>query len=76
MTQLNLELSDTTYYWPNTQVKTGQFANMNDYLQSLINKEQQRQALQQEITKGVESGISSDSFSEIIRQAKTELKAT
>lgn len=76
MTQLNISLSDSSYDWVTKQVKTGKFANSNDYLQALINKEQQHQALQQAITEGLESGVSSRSVTEIIEEAKLELKAS
>ncbi len=65
MKQLSLDLTNTTYHWLNSQVKTNHFANINEYLQNLINKEQQQQSLQQAITKGIESGISPHSFDEI-----------
>ncbi len=75
MTQLNLELPDTTFHWLNSQAQAGHFATINDYLQTLINKEQQQQSLQQAITEGIESGISPHSFTEIIKKTKQELKA-
>jgi antitoxin ParD1/3/4 len=80
MRQLSLDLPNTTYHWLNSQVKTNHFANINEYLQNLIDKEQQQQSLQQSlqqaITEGIESSISSHSFDEIIEKTRKELKAS
>ncbi len=76
MRQLNLELPNTTYHWLNSQVKTNHFADINEYLQNLINKEQQQQSLQQAITESIESGISPHCFNEIIEKTRKELKAS
>jgi len=74
MRQLNLDLPNTTYHWLNSQVKTNHFASISEYLQNLINKEQQQQLLQQAITEGIESGISPHNFDEIIEKTRKELR--
>lgn len=74
MTQLNISLSDSSYDWVTKQVKTGKISSSDDYLQALINKEQQHQTLQQAITEGLESGISQRSVAEITKEARMELK--
>jgi len=66
--------------WVQSQVNTGAYANTSDYVRDLIRQDQEHrsklQALQNAITAGIESGISNNSFDEIIDQARQELKKT
>ena len=65
--------------WVQTKIKTGQYSSNSDYVRDLIRRDQQNwekhEALQTAITKGLESGVSDRSVSEIIEEAKQELKA-
>ena len=79
MATLNVSLPDPMKDWVAAQITGGRYASSSDYIRDLIRRDQEcrekRQALQEAITKGLESGISERSVSEIIDEAKRELKA-
>jgi antitoxin ParD1/3/4 len=60
MATMNISLPDPMREWVESQIDTGQYANNSDYVRDLIRKDQQRatklEALQDAITKGIESG--------------------
>ncbi len=60
MVTMNISLPDPMRDWVESQASGGQYANNSDYVRDLIRKDQQRaaklEALQNAITKGIESG--------------------
>ncbi len=68
MKQLSVDLPNTTYHWLNSQVKINHFANINEYIQDLISKEQQM------ITDDLDGVIRPHCFNEIIEKTRKELK--
>ena len=61
MATMNISLPDPMRHWIQTQIEGGQYASSSDYVRDLIRKDQERrekvQALQDAITKGLESGV-------------------
>jgi len=61
--------------WVEAQVATGEYANASDFVRDLIRHNQrEREAIILALIEGEQSGISSDSFDEIIAEAKAELR--
>jgi len=60
MTTMNISIPDPMRDWVQTQVDTGKYAGTSDYIRDLIRKDQNRhqkvEAMQEAITKGLESG--------------------
>jgi antitoxin ParD1/3/4 len=60
MATMNISLPDSMREWVESQIDTRHHANNSDYVRDLIRKDQQRaaklDALQDAITKGIESG--------------------
>lgn len=60
MATMNISLPDPMRDWVESQTSSGQYANNSDYVRDLIRRDQQRaaklEALQDAITKGIESG--------------------
>jgi len=78
MATMNISVPDSMKDWVQSQVNTGAYANTSDYVRDLIRQDQEHRsklkALQNAITVGIESGISNNSFDQIIDQARQELK--
>ena len=78
MATMNISLPDPMKDWVQAQVETGAYANTSDYVRDLIRQDQENrnkiQALQNAITEGLKSGISSKSFDQIIETARHSLK--
>lgn len=70
MAQMNVSLPDPMKDWCQSQVGSGKYATASDYVRDLIRKDQEQQALQAAITKGLESGLSKRSMDEILREAR------
>lgn len=75
MATMNISLPDPMREWVETQIEGGQYSNNSDYVRDLIRKDQQRaeklQALQEAITKGIDSGKASKlDMTAIKRKAK------
>jgi antitoxin ParD1/3/4 len=72
MTSMNISLPKPMRDWVQTQIETGKYAGNSDYIRDLIRKDQQQQqkilALQQAITKGLESGTAKDFDIESFKQ--------
>ena len=66
--------------WVEGQVDGGQYGNASDYVRDLIRRDQnereQIKALQTAITKGLASGISDRSMQDILKEARSNAKAT
>ena len=79
MATMNISLPDPMRDWVEKQINAGQYSSNSDYVRDLIRRDQQQRekhvALQRAITEGLESGVSDRSVSEIIEEAKEELKA-
>ena len=78
MATMNISVPDPMKDWVQFQVQSGTYANSSDYIRDLIRKDQENRtklnALQKAITEGIESGISSKTFDEIIHEARQSLK--
>jgi len=78
MATMNISVPDPMKDWVQSQVNTGAYANISDYVRDLIRQDQENrnkiQALQAAITKGLESGVSGKSFDEIMQAARNSMK--
>lgn len=65
--------------WIKAQIEDGGFTNESEYLRHLIRQDQERKGKLQElkvaIQEGIDSGISSKTFSEILREVEVKMKA-
>lgn len=72
MATMNISLPDPMRDWVESQINSGQYANNSDYVRDLIRKDQQRaakiEALQNAITKGIESGPAGELDMEAIKK--------
>ena len=79
MATMNVSLPDQMKAWVEAQVEGGQYGNASDYVRDLIRRDQKDRekikALQDAITKGLESGISDRKMQEILKEARTKAKA-
>jgi len=64
MASMNISLPDPMRDWVETRINEGQYASSSDYVRDLIRKDQNNrdklQALQDAITKGIDSGTAED----------------
>lgn len=78
MATMNISVPDPMKDWVQSQVNTGAYANISDYVRDLIRQDQEHRSkletLQAAITVGIESGVSNKSFDEIIDQVRYILK--
>ena len=76
MATMNISLPDPMRHWIQTQIEGGQYASSSDYVRDLIRKDQERrekvQALQDAITKGLESGVPKEFDVEIFKRRMLE----
>jgi antitoxin ParD1/3/4 len=73
MATMNVSLPDEMKEWVETQVQTGRYANVSDYIRDLIRQEQEGVAeLQALVDEGLNSGISDKSLDEIFNEARRE----
>jgi antitoxin ParD1/3/4 len=79
MATMNVSLPDPMKAWVESQVEGGQYGNTSDYVRDLIRRDQndreQTQALQEAITKGIESGISDRTMKDILKAARSKAKS-
>lgn len=65
--------------WIKAQIEEGDFTNESEYLRYLIRQDQEQkgklQKLKVAIQEGIDSGISSKTFSEILREVEVKMKA-
>lgn len=75
MATMNISLPDKMKEWVEAQVKTGQYANVSDFVRDLLRDkyyyEEKRQALLDRLEKSRQSGISTRSIDEIVADAKS-----
>lgn len=74
MATMNISLPDKMREWVDRQTESGRYGNASDYMRDLIRRDEERQAkiarMQKLIDEGRESGISEQSFDEIIADAR------
>jgi antitoxin ParD1/3/4 len=72
MSTMNISIPDPMKDWVQTQIDTGKYAGNSDYVRDLIRKDQVQhqkiQAMQEAITKGLESGDPQDFDVESFKQ--------
>ena len=75
MATMNVSLPDPMREWVEVQVKSGEYANVSDYIRDLIRHDQRRhQSLEDALREGLESGRSSRKAEEIMSAAKARLR--
>jgi antitoxin ParD1/3/4 len=75
MATMNVSLPDPMREWVEEQVRSGDYANVSDYVRDLIRHDRERQdALVKALIEGEESGISSRSVKEILADTKANLR--
>ena len=71
---MNISLPTPMKDWVEAQIERGHYASSSDYVRDLIRRDQmnreKRQALQEAITKGIESGVSDKTLDEIRAELK------
>jgi len=79
MATMNVSLPDAMKVWVEDQTKTGRYGNASDYVRDLIRRDQERAdkiaAMQRLVDEGMASGVSEQSFDEIIAEARSEARA-
>jgi antitoxin ParD1/3/4 len=71
MATMNVSLPDPLRDWVEAQVKTGRYANASDYVRDLIRRDQEsKDALIDELEKGLASGKSRDTIADVWQAAK------
>jgi antitoxin ParD1/3/4 len=74
-----LTFTDQQDFWIKSQIEGGGFTNESEYIRHLIRQDQDRkskfQDLKNAIQEGIDSGISTKSFSDILRNVEVQLKA-
>ena len=75
MATMNVSLPDRMREWVEGQVKSGEYANVSDYIRDLIRHDQRRhQSLEEAVREGLASGRSSRKAEDIMRVAKARLQ--
>ena len=75
MATMNVSLPDPMREWVEEQVRSGDYANVSDYVRDLIRHDRERQdALVKALVEGEQSGISSRSVKEILADTKAKLR--
>jgi antitoxin ParD1/3/4 len=74
MATMNVSLPEPMKDWVDVQVKSGEYANVSDYIRDLIRHDQRRrQTLEESIREGLDSGRSSRKAEEVMSKAKARL---
>ena len=75
MATLNVSLPDAMREWIDAQVQAGEYANASDYIRDLIRHDQrEREAVRLALIEGENSGRSTRTVTDIVRQAKRRLR--
>jgi antitoxin ParD1/3/4 len=78
MATMNVSLPDAMKTWVEDQTKTGRYGNASDYVRDLIRRDQERAdkiaAMQKLIDEGLASGVSEQTFDEIIEEVRSEVR--
>ena len=79
MATMNVSLPDAMKSWVEAQTNDGRYGNASDYVRDLIRRDQDRAEaiaeLQALIDEGIASGVSDQSFDEIIAEARSQADA-
>lgn len=74
MATMNVSLPDPMKVWVEAQTKDGRYSNASDYVRDLIRRDQERAVkiahMQKLVTEGLESGIATESLSDIRELAR------
>ncbi|MEJ8476980.1 MULTISPECIES: type II toxin-antitoxin system ParD family antitoxin [Roseibium] len=74
MATMNVSLPDPMKEWVETQLETGRYANVSDYVRDLIRHDQERKSkieeMQKLIDEGLDSGVSTLSMNDIRQLAR------
>ncbi len=74
MATMNVSLPDPMKDWVEAQARTGRYSNASDYVRDLIRRDQERAGkladLQNLITEGIESGVSTLSIDDVLKAAR------
>ncbi|MDO8966875.1 type II toxin-antitoxin system ParD family antitoxin [Algoriphagus sp.] len=74
-----LTFTDQQDLWIKAQIEGGDFTNESEYIRHLIRQDQDRKSKFQDlkiaIQEGIDSGVSTKSFSDILRNVEVQLKA-
>lgn len=74
MATMNVSLPDPMKVWVEAQTKDGRYSNASDYVRDLIRRDQERAGkiarMQKLVTEGLESGIATESLSDIRQLAR------
>ena len=78
MATMNVSIPNTMKDWVERQVKSGHYANVSDYVRDLIRRDQSEreklECLREALRIGRESGISKRTVSDIVSQARADIK--
>lgn len=75
MATMNVSLPDPMKDWVEHQIETGRYANASDYVRDLIRRDQEtKESLVEALEKGLASGKSKRSVSDVWRAAKARAK--
>jgi antitoxin ParD1/3/4 len=79
MATMNVSLPDAMKTWVESRMEDGRYGNASDYVRDLIRRDQERAKaiaeLQHIVDEGLASGVSDQSFDEIIAAARAEADA-
>jgi antitoxin ParD1/3/4 len=74
MATMNISLPDPISEWIEERIRSGQYANADDYIRDLIRDDRERrERLVQALVEGEESGLSRRTVREIIADAKSNV---
>jgi antitoxin ParD1/3/4 len=75
MATMNVSLPDLMRKWVESQIETGHYSNVSDYIRDLIRRDQEykdkREALLKALTEGERSGVSKRTLDDIWKDVKT-----
>jgi antitoxin ParD1/3/4 len=74
MATMNIPLPDPISEWIEERIRSGHYANADDYIRDLIRDDRERrERLVQALIEGEESGVSRRTMREIIADAKSNI---
>jgi len=78
MATMNVSLPDMMKDWVESQVESGQYANVSDYVRYLIRRDRSEweklERLREALRVGRESGISKRTVSEVVSKVKADIR--
>ncbi|HKP79675.1 MAG TPA: type II toxin-antitoxin system ParD family antitoxin [Phenylobacterium sp.] len=79
MATMNVSLPNAMKDWVESQTRTGRYGNASDYVRDLIRRDQERADkiadMQQWIDEAEASGVTSETVSEILAEARRQARA-